>query len=114
MSKLIAFLVIAIAIGVATTGIAIQSASAVGSCQTCGEDGEDGLPGSHRSDAKHKAAESLRHTAEKIKVDPHISDPPKSEIVSKLNDRANQLDPSDGDSNGGGGTGGDCDRIGAC
>jgi len=75
--------------GVATTGITMQSVQAVAQCgRNCGGDSPD--------DTKRQLAQSLRQIAQKINNDPNISDPPKSDIVSKLIKRANQLDPSCG------------------
>lgn len=45
-----------------------------------------------RTDAKKFAAQKLRENANAIQSG-NTPDPPKSEIVNRLNDRANQLDP---------------------
>lgn len=41
--------------------------------------------------AKAAAADSLRHTAQKINNNANIPNPPRSDIVAKLNDKVNQL-----------------------
>lgn len=75
--------------GVATTGITTQSVQAVAQCgRNC--------PGDSPDDTKRQLAESLRQLAQKINNNPNLSDPPKSDIVSKLINRANQLDPGCG------------------
>ena len=88
MSKVLISLIsiglLGIMMGVATTGITMHSVQAVAQCgRNCDGDSPD--------DTKRQLAQSLRQIAQKIN-----NDPPKSDIVSKLINRANQLDPDCG------------------
>lgn len=71
---------LAIVVGVATTGIAIQSVQAV-----------TPDPEAIKKAANRAAANSLRQTSQQITSNPSISDLAKSAISSKLGFAANQL-----------------------
>lgn len=108
---------LAIVVGVATTGIALKSVQA--SVPADGSNG--GVPSNLAALAIKKAANqatanSLRLTSQQITSNPSLSDLAKNIISDKLGNAANQLDPVEDPifPSGGGNPGGFCDLPGQC